>query len=324
MRELTSEHSFKIQMLRGIAIIAVVFIHNAPGGGIQIIVRPFLNFGVGVFLFLSGLLSDLEHWNPIKRIKKVMIPFLIWTFIYVIIGNIHAPAYIPVEFVKRVICADSAPMMYYVFVYLEFTLLIPAIDKISKSKFFYIGFLITPIEMIFMRYIPLITGISVSPVFSKLINVSCIGWFTYFYLGYLIGNDIIKIRYSKMILTISFAIALILQMIEGYIWYSIGETNCGTQLKITAILSGVLFCLIAYGYVKNDKGMKSRTLKLIGDDSFGIFFGHIAVMTAMQQVPYYSQYCVFPLNAVVSVVATLVCVETGKKVLGKNSKYLAL
>lgn len=47
--------SYKIQLLRGTAIIAVVFIHNTPSGIWSVICRSFLNFSVGMFLFLSGM-----------------------------------------------------------------------------------------------------------------------------------------------------------------------------------------------------------------------------------------------------------------------------
>lgn len=49
--EMTSDKSYKIQMLRGLAIIAVVFIHNTPSGLAQVYFRTFLNFSVGLFLF---------------------------------------------------------------------------------------------------------------------------------------------------------------------------------------------------------------------------------------------------------------------------------
>ena len=48
---INDKQSYKIQMLRGIAIISVVFIHNTPPGILSAICRPFLNFAVGLFLF---------------------------------------------------------------------------------------------------------------------------------------------------------------------------------------------------------------------------------------------------------------------------------
>jgi len=58
---LTSQQSNKIQIARGLAIIAVVFIHNTPSGLAQVFCRPFLNFCVGLFLFISGLMSTASN-----------------------------------------------------------------------------------------------------------------------------------------------------------------------------------------------------------------------------------------------------------------------
>ncbi|WP_031472640.1 acyltransferase family protein [[Clostridium] aminophilum] len=77
MLQITDNKSYKIQVLRGLAIFAVVLIHNSPAGIDQAWIRPLLNFSVGTFLFLSGMLSNADRWNPMKRIKKVAIPYVI-------------------------------------------------------------------------------------------------------------------------------------------------------------------------------------------------------------------------------------------------------
>lgn len=286
-----------------------------------------MNFGVGLFLFLSGILSNIEQWNPRKRITKVLIPYLLWTLIYVLIANIHQISAVPLEYLKRVCLADSASMMYYIFVYVQFTLLIPLIDKIARSRYKCLGFVITPIEIILMRYIPLTMGFNFCPYLLSLRPISCLGWFSYFYLGYVVGNGLIEIKFSNRTLIIIWIVSVVLQFGEGYILYGFDIINCGTQLKLTAVLSGVIFCLIAYRYVFGNyelKCSKCKLLKLIGDDSFGIYFGHIAVMTVLQQIPFYLQYVIYPINAVITVIVTLFCVEIGKKALGKYAVYLAL
>lgn len=65
-----TEQSNTIQLFRGLSIIAVVFIHNTPSGITQVFVRPFLNFSVGLFLFLSGFLTDPNKISIKKRLKK--------------------------------------------------------------------------------------------------------------------------------------------------------------------------------------------------------------------------------------------------------------
>lgn len=53
------------------------------GGGYGVIIRPFVNFAVGMFIFLSGYLTK-ENENGVyrdiiyRRIKKIIIPYIIW------------------------------------------------------------------------------------------------------------------------------------------------------------------------------------------------------------------------------------------------------
>ena len=60
----------KIQIMRGLSIIAVIVIHTYNtntymcGGGYGVIIRPFVNFAVGMFIFLSGYLTK-ENENGV-------------------------------------------------------------------------------------------------------------------------------------------------------------------------------------------------------------------------------------------------------------------
>ena len=323
-QKLSENASYKIQMLRGLAIIAVVLIHNTPTGIAQVWCRPFINFAVGLFLFLSGLLSNADNWNPIRRITKVIIPYIIWSAVYVVLYNFKDISHIPVIYLKMLLTAGAAAVMYYIFVYCELTILIPVIDKLSRSKFKWIGFIISPVEIVVMRLIPLITGYELNETVSTIVNVSCLGWFVYFYLGYLIGNGRLEIRLSSRKLVLMWIGAIILQILEGYRYLSLGEQNCGTQLKLTAILSGVLFALLAYKFIVSEHVVTNKLLKLLGDKSFGIYFSHLAVMWVLVRVPYYKTFAVYPINAVITLFVSLICVIIGKRILGKYAKYLAL
>lgn len=311
-------------MLRGLAIIAVVFIHNTPNGLAQVLCRPFMNFSVGLFLFLSGMLSNAEKWNPKKRIMKVVIPYIIWTLVYVVLFNIKTPTSIPIAYLKGLISGKSSAIMYYIFVYCEFTLLMPLIDVLAKSKYKYLGFAIAPIEIILMRLIPLIAGYQMNTMIAGIMSISCLGWFTYYYLGYLLGNNIIQIKISTKLLGLLWLCSIVLQMLEGYWYLSMGVTNCGTQLKLSSILTGVLFVMLAFRFINSEKKSHIKILHILGDYSFGIYFSHLAIMFVLSKIPYYVQFIIFPLNAVIATIVSLVLVIIGKKVLGKYSKYLAL
>ncbi len=314
----------QIQLLRGLAIIAVVLIHNTPTGLTQVFIRPFLNFSVGIFLFLSGLLSNACNWKPSKRIKKVLVPYIVWTFLYCFFKGYNNLSTIPISFLKNLITGKSAAMMYYIFVYCQFTLLIPLIDKLAKSRLKYLGFIITPFEIIFMRTIPLMTNwYDINSYIGIIMSVSCLGWFTYFYLGYLLGNNLISIKKSVKTWKLLLAASVLLQFAEGYWQYSKGIVSCGTQLKISSIFTGVCVVILAYQFINSKKEYNNKILKSLGDNSFGIYFSHIAVMTVLSVIPFYDNV-VYPLNAVIVIVVNMAFIYIGKKVMGKYSKYLAL
>ena len=272
------------------------------------------------------MLSNLTKWNPKKRINKVLIPYIIWSLIYSVMYNSGHPISIPIEFIKNVIIGNAAAIMYYIFVYCEFTVLIPFIDRLAKSRFKYWGFIITPIEIVVMRAMPLITGQEINAYIGIIMNISCLGWFTYFYLGYLLGNKIITIDVAPRKITLLWMVSILFQFAEGFYYYTLGYENCGTQLKLTSVISGVLFALIAYNYVINskDKTLNVKVLKLLGDNSFGIYFSHLAVMSVIRYIPSYTQYVPYPMTAIIALFVSIICVLLGKKILGKYSKCLAL
>ena len=78
-----------IQIFRALSIIAVVMIHTTPLGAWQVFCRPFINFSVATFLFLSGYLTKIENDNWYvfckKRIIRVIIPYIIWTILYTVL-----------------------------------------------------------------------------------------------------------------------------------------------------------------------------------------------------------------------------------------------
>lgn len=322
-QKLASVQSYKVQLVRGLSIIAVVAIHNTPGGVFQVWCRPFLNFAVGTFLFLSGMLSSVDRWNPKKRTTKVVIPYAIWTLVYSLLNNIHAISKLPLEYMKNLITGNSAAIMYYVFVYCELTLLLPLIDKLARSKYRFVGFLISPLEIVIMRLLPLVVHVTLNPYVLIIRSISCVGWFIYYYLGYLIGNDLIKIEIHKKVLWAFWSVSIILQILEGYGYLSLHESNCGTQLKLTAILTGIIFNLILYRFISSDCLLQMNYLYALGNYSFGIYFSHMAIMTVLNHIPYYSKFVKFPVNVLVTLLISCLCVWIGKRILGKKSKYIA-
>ncbi len=329
--KMTELQSWRIQVLRGLAIAAVVFLHCTPAGIMQVYVRPLVNFSVGTFIFLSGLLSSKENWHPGKRILRVLIPYVIWTVIFTVQLFEGDLSELPGLIGWNLLTGKSDGIMYFIFVYCEFTLLIPLIDVMARSKLSWLGFLITPLEIIFMRTLPIVKGIEFSDNMQILITISCLGWFTYFYLGYMLGNGIIKVRMPDPLLAILIPVTLVLQGLEAYWQFSLGVRNCGTQMKVSAVLSGALICAAFYKWYIEKAGEKKinntnyagKFLKILGDCSFGVYFVHIFFKRILFGMEGFKEAVPFPLNGAVILILSFAFALAARKILGRAAKYLA-
>ncbi|MBQ5748105.1 MAG: acyltransferase [Bacteroidales bacterium] len=320
---LSAEQSRKVQTFKGLAILAVVVVHNMPMGLPHVFLRPFMNFCVGLFLFFSGMLSTASRWKPWKRLIKVLIPYILWSLIYTVLQNIHSPGSIPMAFVKSTLLGNSAVIMYYIFLYCELTLLVPLIDRLARSRFRYWGFAVAPLEILLMRTVPMLAGRPFGGYLELIMGISCLGWFSYYYLGYMLGNDLIRVKPSPGKITGLWLLSIPLQMAEGYYYYIQGYENCGTQLKLSALLTGVLFAVMVYNYLRSGRERRVKVLEFLGDHSFGIYFSHLAVRQFLLMVPGYVGHVSWPVAGIVNIAATALLVLAARKILGKYSRYLA-
>ncbi len=323
MKTLTRSQEDSIQILRGLAIAAVVFIHNTPDApAYQILCRPFLNFCVGLFLFLSGMLSCADRWNPWKRIRKLLVPYILWTLAYVVQASWQTPGAIAGAFLRGLLQASTAPVMYYVYVYIQFTLLIPAIDRLARSRWRMAGFLISPAEILLMRLIPMLAGHSFPYWVNLILANSCLYMFSFFYMGYLLGNGLLTIPHSSRKLLWWLVLATLWQMGEGYWFSSLGVYNCGTQRKLSSVAASVLVSLLAWRFLQSGKASRAPILKTLGDHSFGIFFCHVFLMRLLGS--WHVALPAYPLSALAILALSLAFCLAGRKLLGPFAKYLAL
>ncbi len=318
-----SSASYKIQLIRGLAIAAIVLAHNSPGGLTAAFLRPFFNPSVGLFLCISGMLSSADRWNPKKRITKIIIPYILWTLIYTVFENRESVSMFLITFLKSLVTGNGAAVMYYVFVYCALTLLVPLIDRAARSEYRYWWLLLSPAEILLFHTIPIVMDISFDEIFRRIIYLSFVPWFSYYYLGYLIGHGFLTVRTGTKKLLAVLSVSIMIQILEGCWYYSFGYMDCGTEYKVSTFLTNMIVAILSCRFIYSDRTVKCDLLKYLGDNSFGIFFSHLAVMLVLKKIPYYK--CVpFPFDAIITMAATLCGIQVGKKILGKYSKYLAL
>ena len=320
------QKNIKVQMLRGIAIVAVILIHTLPAkGDWQFICRPPINFAVALFIFLSGYLTKFDNndWGLFcrKRIIRVIIPYIIWTVIYTL------PLTDPKRLLSFLVSTKAASQLYYIFVYIQFVLLTPLLGKLAKSRYRWAGWLIAPIAIISYKYTTIILNITPPSYISTLWGISCLGWFTYYYLGLLLGNGALHVTSNWKRITTLYALSIILQIAEGYVWYHVfDEKNCGTQVKLSCIITSTIFLLMSYFYISDDKiQLKSKALLTLGEYSFGIYLSHILVVRLLYHFASWYPKLPFLINSSVIILASLALVYSGRLICGKTvSRWIGL
>ena len=306
----------KIQVLRAIAIIAVVMIHTCPSGLGQVVCRPFLNFAVPLFLFLSAYLTKEQHdsWIPLykRRIIRVFIPYVMWTFIYTLPSSGIFP------YVYNLMTTKSCYTLYYIFVYIQLVLMTPLLFKLAKSSYRWIGWLVAPISIFAFKYTGYIWGIELNNKISILWSISFLGWLPFYYMGICLrGKESFILSNAKLISILLF-VSILLQWAEGYLFLKQGIGNCGTAVKLTSLLTNSLFILLFWIILQKDNiNINIPQLVLIGNYSFGIYLLHPLVL---QFIHRWDFYCNIPfvLNSALVLIISLIICCFASKVLGQK------
>ena len=320
----SEQKSNLIQILRAFAIIAVVLIHDCPPDGWQVYFRPFINYAVAIFLFLSGYLTKAERrdWKRFykNRITRVLIPYVIWSLLYSVI-TVKDISKLPFA----LLTTSAYLHLYYIFVYIQFVLLTPLLIWLAKSRYRILGWLVTPVSILVYMWYCHAMGQSPDVYVALFWHDCCLGWFIFYYLGLMLGNKLIDCRLSIKTLLALYLISLPLQMAEGFVLRGIGAPDFGTQVKLTAVLTSVIAILIAYRVLEDGKvNMENRFLKLVGDYSFGIYLSHLLIRIVLMHIPYYSSI-IYPVNSMILTAVSLGFCYFGNKVLGnKMGRWLGL
>ena len=278
-----------IQKIRGICILLVILIHtlyldNNSNIYYNIVIRRIVNFATAAFIYIAGYLTKIDDTKLFyeKKIKRILIPLLIWDIIYFLVAYINYSNTLNIKSVlKKIILGTSAPHLYYLYVLIQLFILAPLIFKyLEKSKSNFkkiIPLIITPTYNIFIS----IYSILLNKQFP-LYNYWFFGWFSYYYLGILLKQN--SILFKKKEIEVSIVPIILLSIIEGIIHYvSFKDYSLATsQLTFSNSLYSILICCLIY--CNKNKNTQNTFIVQTGNYSFGIYLSHMLVMKATKKI----------------------------------------
>lgn len=321
------ERNLDIQIFRGLAIAAVVFNHSCSNNAIFChYIQAFVNFAVPLFIFLSGYLTRLHYENYYelirRRVVRVLIPYIIWSLVYCVFlcENLSIT-----RVLFYLLTGRACFPFYYIIVYIQFVLLAKWISTLAESRFSIIGYFLTPLYIILVRYFTLFEGISVPPLVSEILGISIVPWFSFFFIGLVLGNNH---KWNGSNATIFLlALSILIQLFESQLLINLGYSEmAGSGNNISSFLTSLCMCLFCATFIKKEYVKKNRftcmrkTLIVMGNCSFGVYLLHILVRDSVRIISY-SIMSPFVEGLIVLIVSTLIVLGSNKLLPSKILNY---
>ncbi|NOR44583.1 MAG: acyltransferase family protein [Candidatus Delongbacteria bacterium] len=297
----------QINILRGFAIVAVVIIHITSYfsqigtfSALPVTIASidiFSQFAVPMFILISGIVLSLRYDGEYsiktfykKRINRILVPYIIWSLIYIAIAFIGNSDILATEIIFKLFTGTAFYHLWFFFLIFQLYLFFPFYRKFIKGKSFFVIVFILILQIAFNHYkIGLIENEQLSIVFKRLF----LSHIFYFSLGIWIADNIKKVEklLSKLnYLSNSFLLLVIVwgSYIFSYNWLAINN-HFFEQLpmlmiieKITLPLLYVLIFIALYYFATKISSLKIRnSMEIISRYSFGIYLSHALILFAL-------------------------------------------
>jgi surface polysaccharide O-acyltransferase-like enzyme len=274
-------------VLRGVAIIAVVAIH-ASGSGLQfpttdynfiftVLWRNLMNFAVPLFLAVSGyFLSRKPMTSPYdwfsflrKQVPRVYLPLLVWSLVWLTVSVLLYHASIYREVIKLLTFQSSVPY-YFIALILQYYVLLPALQRLACPKGLVVSTAISLAVCGAIYYIRYHTDRGL-PFILYAGNFAT--WLMFFVLGLYLGNAE-KAPVSNRVLMLLLAMFYTLSCVESFALVSMYDQPGNAVTAVKA--SSFLYSLVLIVYLFNNQGrFNPSILRAIGEKAFGIYLIHM-------------------------------------------------
>ncbi len=281
--------------LRSISILFVVIIHNFHftsynmlDSFFNVLIFSILKTSVPIFIMLSGalLLQKNESWCTFynKRIKKVFLPWIIWTSIFVVINKLlNIRDFHSISEFKNVVFSTLFTELWFIPMIIGIYLITPLWKTIAKKKNKTLIQYILLLWFIFCSFIPFIHESSTFPLSPQGFFINTLYYSFYYILGYAITSHILLFKNIK-VYTLIGSICIIANYFD-YTTYKNAEHTFSYFSPTIVILSYIIFCL--FFTINNNKYKLTKTsgiMSAISKASFSIYIIHHLLMIFLHPI----------------------------------------
>lgn len=283
--------------LRTISVLAVITIHvtskyvgiNSAAYFLNQVVR----FAVPLFIVLSGFLLYYSGMNSqkasnsnflMKRLNKILIPYIIWTLIYMLysirhnLGNAFTATFM-YRLMTNLIYGKAAPQLYFIIIILQMYLLYGLLERLMNSKYeklFMVAALFVTAYInlgayLFRWYIYIIPKVSVG------YYILFPTWLFYFVFGMYFAKH--GDRLKPMLITSKLKLGLlwVASLAVLYIDSRLSNTY-GSSMKPTVMIYCFTSFMFFYSVFSAESLKESAFIRWISEQSFFIYFCHVLLI----------------------------------------------
>ncbi|QXE01057.1 acyltransferase [Terribacillus sp. DMT04] len=282
----------EIDMMRGLAIIGVIFIHISSTtidivdnesflGGVTLLINQLTRFAVPVFLFLSGwgfanAYSKSFNFTSIlyRRVSKILFLYLIWNLIYFV----YSPGTLnPLTFMRNFILGTNFYHLYFVPLVIFLYLVFPLIFKLSKSNVgIFLFFLLTILSQI---------GDVLTNIETLNSPLNFLNWIFYFSAGIWLSDDFKQkvsfLKLHKNWISMMLILSILGVFFESYILIDeLGKNIATTSMRPSIIIMSILFISFIL-CLKWENRIAKKILTKLSDWSYGIYLSHALILSIL-------------------------------------------
>lgn len=308
------KHIFEIDLIRAITVFSVVAIHSLaytknltpePLLPIYNLIGHALHYNREIFIFVTGLVLTYVYMNRryskkqfwLKRAGLVVIPYVVWSIIYVILNhqNMSVSNFLKVA-VHDILTGNASFQLYYILLtiqlYILFPLFLAFIKKVAARPWLTLGIsLILQIVFLYYNFHFLQSVRDPSPFLKTFLKYQDRIAFVYqffFFLGaytaiYFDRVSFFLKKYGKWVFG-SFFISLVLY--SAYYYYQLNQLNLSIWRATTVLQPSVaLYSIVVIAFVGwlsllwAQKRQFYSLIHVLSETSFGIYFVHVLFLS---------------------------------------------